>query len=72
MFSNVGGELSLEGVSVVSSNLISLVSVGSGRLDDSEGSAFLRGIMVTESEIEVSAILGVSRHYMSLTGKSRL
>jgi hypothetical protein len=51
-FSNVGGELMLEDVNVSSATLMALVSTGSS-LSGDEGSTFLRGVTVTNSDIVV-------------------
>ena len=51
LFSNIGGELSLEDVDVGSSVLMTLVSTGSSLASD--GSTFLRRVTVTNSDIAV-------------------
>lgn len=56
VFSNIGGELTLENVIINSSNLMSLSSTGSSSQGD-EGSTFLRGITVMNSTIMVSRFL---------------
>jgi hypothetical protein len=48
--SNVGGELSLEGVVVDSSILVSVVSTGTS-LNGDEGSTFIQDVTVTQSDI---------------------
>ena len=53
-FSNIGGELILEDVSVDASTFMSLVSTGSTAT--SEGSTFLRRVTVTNSNIMVSRL----------------
>ena len=53
LFSNIGGELTLEDVSMVASTLTSIVSTGSS--STTEGSTFLRRISVSNSNISVRA-----------------
>jgi hypothetical protein len=70
-FSNVGGELTLEDVSVNASSLMSLVSTGSS--STSEGSTFLRRITVTNSDVMVRCVAIAAwstrhvRHLISLS-----
>ncbi len=64
LFSNIGGELSLEDVDVDSSVLMTLVSTGSS--STSEGSTFLRRVTVTNSDIAVRIfwyMLRKARHF---------
>ena len=50
-FMNIGGELSIQEVTLDSSNLVSFVTTGSSTVNI--GSTFLRGVTVTNSEISV-------------------
>lgn len=52
LFSNAGAELSIEDLSVTDSTLMSVVSTADSIL--SEGSTFLRRVLVTESSVDVS------------------
>lgn len=52
LFSNAGAELSIEDLSVTDSTLVSVVSTADSIL--SEGSTFLRRVLVTESSVDVS------------------
>jgi len=51
-FSNVGGELTLEGVTVTGSAFATVVSTGTAS-QSGEGSTFLRSVTVTSSDIVV-------------------
>lgn len=51
-FSNVGGELTLEGVTVTDSVFATVVSTGTAAQSD-EGSTFLRNVAVSSSDIVV-------------------
>jgi hypothetical protein len=53
VFSNVGGELTLEGVSVTGSQFATVVSTGTAAQSE-EGSTFLRNVAVSNSDIVVS------------------
>jgi hypothetical protein len=59
-FSNIGGELSLEDVTIDSSTLMSVLSTGS--LSSNEGSSFLRRVTVTNSSILVREKTTMHRH----------
>lgn len=54
LFSNAGAELSIEDLSVADSTLVSVVSTANSLL--SEGSSFLRRVLVTRSNVEVSYV----------------
>ena len=51
-FSNIGGELTLEGVTVTDSVFATVVSTGTAAQSD-EGSTFLRNVAVSTSDIVV-------------------
>ena len=61
LFSNIGGELSLEDISI--ENITGITAISIGTLFSLEGSAFLRRVKVSNSDVTVSfwnVFLGVN------------